>query len=119
MVRKKEAKTRKSSLIKGVSSKKQSIKQSSKTTSTSTSTPLLVGTITHYYSNIGVGVVEVKKEVKLGDALQIFGRGKTFAQKAKSMQMEHLPITMAKKGHIIGLKVNKPVKPNDLVFKFK
>ncbi len=92
---------------------------SSSTLSTSSvSTPLLVGVITHYYSKIGVGVVRVKKDVKLGDALQISGRGRSFAQKVKSMQLEHKPLTAAKKGLVIGLKVSKPVKPNDVVYRF-
>lgn len=91
---------------------------SSALSTSSVSTPILVGVITHYYSKIGVGVVRVKKEVKLGDALQISGRGRSFAQKVKSMQLEHKPLTAAKKGLVIGLKVSKPVKPNDVVYRF-
>ena len=115
MVQKKEAKKGKSSLVKKASMQRENTINPS---SPRVSSPFQVGTITHYYSKIKVGVVEVKKPLQVGDALQISGRGQSFAQKAKSMQMEHLPITTAKKGHIIGLKVNKPVKPNDVVYSF-
>ena len=86
--------------------------------SSNVSTPLQVGVITHYYSKIKVGVVEVKKTLQVGDALQIAGRGRSFAQIAKSMQMEHQPLSVAKKGQIIGMKVKKPVKPKDVVYRF-
>ena len=88
------------------------------TSPSNVSTPLQVGVITHYYSKIKVGVVEVKKNLQVGDALQIAGRGRSFAQTAKSMQLEHQLLSVAKKGQIIGMKVNKPVKPKDVVYKF-
>lgn len=120
MAQKKEVKLSKNFLVKSRYTTKILPKVSFlKHSSSQVSNPLLVGTITHYYSDIGVGVVEVKKPLQVGDALQITGRGKTFAQKAKSMQLEHIPISLAKKGHIIGLKVSQPVKPNDAVYKFR
>ncbi len=114
---KKSIKVKEASLKKSKAAEKdrKPIKVSS---SPNLSTPILVGAVTHYYSNLGVGVVKVKKELKLGDALQISGRGKSFAQKAQSMQLEHQPISVAKKGHLIGLKVNKAVKAKDLLYKF-
>lgn len=76
----------------------------------------LVGEIVHFYPNINVGVVSVKKDIKVGDKITIAGHGRSFEQKVISMQMEHMPIQVAKKGQAIGMKVAKEVKEKDLVY---
>lgn len=77
----------------------------------------LVGEITHFYPQINVGVVALKSELKLGDTIVISGHGYNFEQKVYSMQLEHQPLSVAKKGQIIGMKVAQPVKEKDLVYK--
>lgn len=76
-----------------------------------------VGLVTHFYPHISVGIVEVKAPLKIGDSITFSGHGRTFKQKITSMQIEHEPITVAKKGDIIGMKVAKPVKEKDVVTK--
>ncbi len=78
-----------------------------------------VGMITHFYPNIGVGVVELKNELRIGDKIAISGHGKSFQQKVTSMQVEHEQISVAKKKQVIGMKVAKPVKEKDMVFKLQ
>lgn len=78
-----------------------------------------VGKITHYYSKIGVAVVEVLAPIKVGDTIKISGHDKEFTQVIVSMQVEHQPIQEAKKGDLIGLKVDQPVKEKDLVYKIE
>jgi putative protease len=75
-----------------------------------------VGKITHYYDKIGVAVIEVAKPLKVGDTIKISGHDKEFTQEISSMQIEHEQIQEAKKGQVIGLKVDQPVKENDEVF---
>lgn len=74
------------------------------------------GKVTHYYDKIGVAVVEVTKPLKVGDTIKISGHDKEFTQVIASMQIEHEQIQEAKKGQIIGMKVDQPVKENDEVF---
>ena len=76
-----------------------------------------VGKITHYFSRIGVAVVEVEDEIKEGDLIEISGKSEPFRQKVGSMQVEHQQIKVAKPGMAIGLKVEKPVKVGDRVYK--
>lgn len=76
-----------------------------------------VGLVTHFYPHISVGIVEVKAPLKIGDSITISGHGKSFKQKIISMQIDHEPITTAKKGDFIGIKVAKPVKEKDIVLK--
>jgi hypothetical protein len=40
-----------------------------------------------------------------------------FPQKVWSMQIESKDVKVAKKGELIGLKIDKPVAPGDIVYK--
>lgn len=75
-----------------------------------------IGEITHYYNNIGVGVIALKGKIAAGDTIVIAGRGQEFEQAVSSMQVEHEEVDSAKPGDDVGLKVDKVVKPGDLVY---
>ena len=76
-----------------------------------------IGKITHYYANINVAVLELSKGIKLGDKIRIKGHTTDFQQKISSMQMEHEKLKEAKPGQSVGLKVQEPVRQNDVVYK--
>jgi len=76
----------------------------------------LVGKITHYFTNIGVAVVEITKgKLKTGDKLHIKGSTSDFEQVIDSMQVEHENVETAKKGDAVGLKVDQQVREGDEV----
>ena len=72
------------------------------------------GTVTHYYPKIGVAVVDLTSTLTVGDDIAFSGSS-DFSQTVTSMQVEHTSINSAKKGDTVGLKVDQPVKPGDLV----
>jgi putative protease len=76
-----------------------------------------VGKITHYFTKIGVGVIELTDSVKVGDRIRIKGSTTDFEQEIESMQIEHKNIEEAKAGQSIGLKVKDRVRAGDKVFK--
>jgi GTPase len=77
-----------------------------------------IGRISHYFSRIGVGVVELTKgSLKVGDTIHIKGHTTDLYQKVESMQVEHAPVQAAKKGESFGLHVESQVREHDLVFK--
>ena len=77
-----------------------------------------MGKITHYFSKINVGVLVVTKgELKVGDTIHIKGHTSDFYQKVESMQIEHQPVELAKKGESVGLRVEGSVREHDLVFR--
>jgi len=76
-----------------------------------------IGKITHYFSHIGVAVVEIEKPLHVGDKISIEGSTTNFQQTVDSMQIEHDKIQEAKPGQAIGLKVNDRVREGDVVFK--
>jgi len=78
----------------------------------------LIGKITHYFSQIEVGVIELTGTLKVGDTIRIVGGEDTdFTQTIKSMEMEHEKVETAKKGQAIGLKVSDKVREGYKVYK--
>jgi len=76
-----------------------------------------VGKVVHYYTNIGVAVIELSNKLSVGDNIKIKGATSDFTQKVVSMQVEHKKIKEAKKGNSIGLKVKKHAREHDVVYK--
>ncbi len=76
-----------------------------------------VGKVRQYFSKIGVGIIELEKELSVGDSISIEGFKTNFQQKVDSMQIEHKNVDNAKSGEFIGLKVNEVVRENDKVYK--
>jgi putative protease len=76
-----------------------------------------VGKVTHYFTKIGVAVVDLSDELKIGDRISIEGATTNFEQIVNSMQIEHNNVSSAKAGQSIGLKVDQRVRQGDLVFK--
>ena len=77
-----------------------------------------VGKVTHYFAKIGVAVIEVTAgSIKSGDEVHIKGHTTDFRQKVDSMQVEHEKVEMAEPGLSIGMRREKPVRPNDAVYK--
>lgn len=76
-----------------------------------------IGKITHYYSHLNVGIIELSDSVKVGNRIRIKGATTDFAQNIDSMQIEHKNVPEGKKGDLIGIKVSGKVHPHDLVYK--
>jgi len=77
-----------------------------------------VGVITHYFGRIKVCVVKLTQgTILIGDKLTILGAKTKFVQKVWSMQIESEDVKVAKKGQLIGLKVDKIVAVGDKVYK--
>ncbi len=77
----------------------------------------LIGRITHYYSHLGVGIVELTGgELKVGDIIHVKGKHTDFTQTVDSIQIEHQNVTRAEKGKIVGIKVKDKVREHDQVF---
>lgn len=77
----------------------------------------LIGKVSHYFTKIGVGVIELTDSVSVGDKISIEGATTDIQQTIKSMQINHKDVKKAKKGDSIGLKVKDRVRPNDNVYK--
>ncbi|MFZ5800885.1 MAG: hypothetical protein ACOY3D_05885 [Candidatus Omnitrophota bacterium] len=80
-------------------------------------TPPPIGKVTHYFPHVQAGVIKLKSPLSAGDTITVKGHTTNFTQVVESMQIDHVPITTAKKGAEIGLKVTSRVRHGDLVYK--
>ena len=77
-----------------------------------------IGKITHYFSNIGVAVIDLFSTLKVGETIRIVGGEETdFEQEVKSIQIDHKEVKSAKKGDSMGMKVDDRVHEGYKVFK--
>jgi len=77
-----------------------------------------IGFVSNYFSQISVAAVEITdKTVTVGDTLHFLGHTTDFECSVHSMQIEHKPVTEAKKGDSVGIKVSKRVREKDKVYK--
>lgn len=77
----------------------------------------LIGKVTHYFSNIGVAVIELSDSLKVGDTIRIVGGETDFNQTVESMEVEHQKVNEAKPGDSVGLKVSQKVRDGYKAYK--
>jgi putative protease len=76
-----------------------------------------IGVITHYFGRISVGVIKLKKPLKLGDKIHIKGVNTDFTQVVESMQINHKDVEVALAKKEVGIKVIQRVHENNRVYK--
>ena len=76
-----------------------------------------IGKIIHYFSKIGVAVIELSDEIKVGDKISIEGATSNMQQTVSSMQIEHENVETAEAGKSIGMKTSDRVREGDIVYK--
>ena len=77
----------------------------------------LIGKITHYFSKIGVAVVELSEDITIGAKIRVEGATTSFEQVIDSMEIENKKVETATAGQSIGLKVKERVRLHDSVYK--
>ena len=75
-----------------------------------------IGAVTHFYGDISVAIVKFKKVFKVGEKVHFKGATTDFKETVKSMQYDHKPIKVAKKGQEVGIKVGDKVREGDEVY---
>lgn len=79
---------------------------------------VLLGRVTHYFSHLGVGVIELTDgDLNVGDLIHIIGKHTDFTQAVGSIQIEHKSISHAERGKSVAIKVEQKVREHDQVFK--
>jgi hypothetical protein len=77
----------------------------------------VIGVVTHYFPKVRAAVVKLKAPLAIGDVVKIKGHTTDFTQNVSSMQIDRVPINLAKKGQEIGLLVDSRARGNDIVYK--
>ena len=119
---KKPAKKKAKKLAKKASTRKTKTKKAkpkAKKKTVSKKTPKVekpIGQVTHFFTHIKVAVIKFKVPFRAGGVVRFKGATTDFAQNLSSMQYDHKPIAVAKKGQGVGVKVVKRVREGDMVF---
>ena len=75
-----------------------------------------IGTIEHYYSKLGVGIVKLSDSLKVGDQIKVKGHTTDLEQIIDSIQINHQDVQTAKKGDVVGIKIKDKVREDDKVY---
>ena len=76
-----------------------------------------IGEITHFFTNISVGVIKLSGEVSEDDEIHVKGSSTDFKQTVGSMEIDGNKVEKAGSGQSIGLKVKERVREGDEVFR--
>ena len=78
-----------------------------------------IGKVTHYYGKVGVAIVKLSGELKVGDRVKIKSGASEFDQAVDSMEIDRKQVNEAGKGDEIGLKVDQKAGDGAVVYKLE
>lgn len=76
---------------------------------------LSIGKVSHYYSKIGVAIVDLTGDLRVGQQVHIKGHTTDLTEVVDSIQIEHESVAEAKAGACVGLRVKEKVREGDEV----
>ena len=75
-----------------------------------------VGTVSHYFGKLQVGIVSLTADITIGNTLRFHGHGVDFQQTVTSMQVEHAAVETASAGTEMGILVDQRVREGTEVY---
>lgn len=75
-----------------------------------------IGEVTHYFSRIGVAVLQLDEGLTIGDEVHIKGRTTDFQQKVESMEVDHHQVQTVGPGASVAIKMHDRVRCGDSVY---
>lgn len=79
-----------------------------------------IGSVIKYFDKNSIIAVKLEfGDLAVGETIRIKGNDTDFTQKVEILEFDHKPVEKATRGQFTGIKVSKPAKPFDLVFKVK
>jgi len=77
-----------------------------------------IGTIEHFFNNLSVAAIKITNgELKIGDTIHIVGANTDVTHKIDRMEINRSPVTVAKTGDAIGIKILGRCREHDVVYK--
>ena len=77
-----------------------------------------IGSIIKYFEKTSIAAIKLDfGEIAIGDTIRVKGGATDFTQKVEVLEFDHKPVEKALRGHFAGIKLSKPAKPFDLLYK--
>lgn len=76
----------------------------------------LVGTVTHYWGDLGVAGLDLTGDLAVGDTIHVVGHTTDFTQPVDSIQIDHRNVESAAAGDPVGIKVAERARVHDEVY---
>lgn len=77
-----------------------------------------IGIVEHFFTNINVAAIKITDgELKIGDTIHLVGAHTDFTHTIDRMEINRVPVEIAKTGDAIGIKVKDKVHEHDIVYK--
>jgi putative protease len=77
---------------------------------------VLLGTVIHYYSRLGVAALSLRHSLRKGDRVHILGHTTDVEEAVESMEIDHRQIVDTKPGDDVAIKVREKVRAGDKVY---
>jgi len=77
----------------------------------------IIGKVTHYFARIGVAVLELNGDLKVGDSIYIMGHTTDCEQTVGSLEIDHQKVQSVGPGDEVAMKVARKVRAGDMVYK--
>ena len=79
----------------------------------------LVGIVRHYYGKPHVAIVRFTKDIPARSRVRFVGKHTDLEEEIDSMEYDHRPVSVAKSGEDIGVRVATKVRKGDRVYVVK
>jgi hypothetical protein len=80
--------------------------------------PTRIGVVTHYFGRVGVGAISLESgELRVGDTIHVRGHTTDFYQRVNRIEIDHVPVEIAKPGQSVGVEITQRVREHDEVFR--
>ena len=77
-----------------------------------------IGSVIKFFDKTSVAAVKLDfGDLAVGDTIRVKGTATDFTQKIEVMEFDHKPVDKASRGQFTGIRVSRPAKPFDLVYK--
>jgi len=76
-----------------------------------------IGEITHFFTNINVGIIKLSATLKVGESIHVKGHTTDLTQTVDELQLDHKSIEEGKTGDEVGLKTSEHVREGDKVYR--
>ena len=76
-----------------------------------------IGRIKHYFSHLGVAVLQLDDGLQVGDAIHVRGHTSDVKQRVESLEIDKQKVLSVGPGAEVALKLVEPVRKGDVVYK--